>query len=304
LTKKGIEGKNLSIGRHEIIFLGLFALVLLMSASILGGAPSASLLGGLSPVLILAFMTWYLILLVANRTEIIAAIAGMLKRRGKEIDRKVNFLVAIVAYIVGYGLILLFFSSGLGKRLVSELQGVASSLETGNSTVQFTQTNPTNPFPVTPFLYYGIAVFSMIFLVTIFIFIRGVHMAVQNRGRFSEEEVEGETKRKSAEAVQQAILGLKTTKEYREIILQCYRRMCTILADSGILTSQSETAREFASSISSKLQMSAEAVRGLTFLFEEARYSDHQITDEKRTAALNHLQSLQQALSINAAVSA
>jgi len=130
-------------------------------------------------------------------------------------------------------------------------------------------------------------------------------MALQSRGQLSKEgKSEYELRKSAVDAVQLAITALITAKEYREVILQCYRRMCTILADSGIVTKQSETAREFAVGISRKLQMSTGAVHGLTFLFEEARYSNHQMTDQKRAAALNHLQSLQQELSISSGVSA
>lgn len=250
-------------------------------------------------------MTWYLILLIAHRSEIIAAIAALLSLRRKE-STKVNFVAGIVTYLIIIGLVSWFLSSDLAKPLIGELQGIVESIRAGNPFQRSTPTKPaSNLSPTTPLFYYGVAVFAMIFLVSLIFFFRGLHMALHYRNQISEEtNREDELKKKAAEAVQQAILGLKTTKEYREIILQCYKHMCNIFANSGVAISQNETAREFAANISSKLYMSTEAVRGLTFLFEEARYSDHQMTDEQRISALSNLESLRQALSINAGVTA
>jgi hypothetical protein len=278
-------------------------LVFLLSSSILHASPTVFVLGSLGPILILTFMTWYLIVLIAHRNEIITAIAALLGLHRKG-PTKVNFLAGIVTYVIIIGLVSWLLASDLAKPLIGELQGIVESIREGNPFQRSAPMNfASNPLPTTALFYYGTTVFVMICLVSLFFFFRGLHMALHYGNQISHEtDREDELKKKAADVIQHAVLGLKTTKEYREIILQCYKQMCSIFADSGIAINQNETAREFATSISSKLHMGTEAVRGLTFLFEEARYSDHHMTDEQRISALSNLESLRQALSINAGV--
>ena len=72
--------------------------------------------------------------------------------------------------------------------------------------------------------------------------------------------------------------------------------MCEMLSREGLNIRLDETAREFSAEASSKLRLGSDAVRSLTFLFEEARYSAHDIEEEKRTAALSELEILERAL--------
>jgi hypothetical protein len=72
--------------------------------------------------------------------------------------------------------------------------------------------------------------------------------------------------------------------------------MCRVLSLHGFRTEFYETASEFSRSIADKLGLGGESVRGLTLLFEEARYSDHQINKAKRAEALNQLESLERSL--------
>jgi hypothetical protein len=73
--------------------------------------------------------------------------------------------------------------------------------------------------------------------------------------------------------------------------------MCRVLLLHGFKTELYETASEFSRSISDKLGLERESVKGLTSLFEEARYSNHQIDNAKRTEALNQLETLERSLS-------
>jgi hypothetical protein len=73
--------------------------------------------------------------------------------------------------------------------------------------------------------------------------------------------------------------------------------MCEVLSGRGFIIRADQTAREFASTVSKKLSLGNDAVKGLTFLFEEARYSDHVINDDQRRLAVNKLGSLENALS-------
>ena len=287
--------------KDTAVLVGLLATILLLTGTVTGATPRSPVLAALAPILALAFMTWYLIVLIINREEVIAALAAILLSRHRAQPTKANILVTIVSYGILICLALFFLSSGIPQRLASGLAGIIMPSSTGTQTQQPPVINPiAGLFPTGPIVYYGTFVFFAIFVISFFILIQGFRLAIQNRGAaLSEEESEVELKQDVVGVVQQAITSLRATKEYHDIILQCYQQMCTILSHAGIEPSPSETAREFAEDMSLKLRVGSNAVQGLTFLFEEARYSDHQITEQKRIMALQHLDSLQQALSAN-----
>jgi hypothetical protein len=282
------------------VLTGLLLTILILTGVIAGAnARAPPILGSLAPILALAFMTWYLILLIVNRDEIIAALAAILLSRHRDNEPKANFLFTIIVYSIFIGIMILVLWSGLPQRFLNGLQGIIIQSTTGNQTSPPPQITPiANLFPTAPIIYYGVFVFAAIFIVSLLLILRGVHSAFQSRQAvLQEHEEEIELKQEAFEAVQETIVRLKSSKEYHETICQCYQRMCKILSDAGLTISPTETAREFAEGISAKLGVGRDAVRGLTFLFEEARYSDHRINEEKRVTALSYLESLQQVLS-------
>jgi len=72
--------------------------------------------------------------------------------------------------------------------------------------------------------------------------------------------------------------------------------MCNVLLDCGFRIAPTQTASEFARNVSIRLGLGGSAVNGLTFLFEEARYSNHQIDDSRRADAISQLENLERSL--------
>lgn len=261
------------------------------------------MLGGLAPILILTLMTWYLIILLVHRGEIMTALAAILKlrRKAKPDGTNIWLTMAVYATLIGLGIIALW--TGLPQRMFSRLQEMAIIFGTGNSTRPSSQLNPVVGInPATPFIYYGLLVSAAILVLSFIILLGGLSLALKTR-EVNPDDSELEMKMNAAEVVRQAITGLGAAKAYHETILQCYKLMCKVLSSAGIDVEPTETAREFAEGISTRLELGKDAVRGLTFLFEEARYSDHEISEEKRIMALNHLKSLEQNLSTNVGIS-
>lgn len=294
--------REMNLKNQAVALTSLLLIILILTGSIAGTIPRVPVLGGLAPILILTFMTWYLILLIVKRNDIITALAAMFLPHRKGTPTRTNFLISIIGYAFFIGVTIILLWSGLLQRLLSRFQGVTITPETGNQTLPPPQMNPISRFMAQTYqlgaLYYGILVSAAIFVFSFFIFLRGFDMALRDRRALSEEhESDTEVKEEAVEVLEHAIASLKQTKEYHETILQCYKSMCKVLSEAGLVISSTETAREFVESISAKLQVGRDAVRGLTFLFEEARYSDHQITEQKRIMAVNHLESLQQVLS-------
>jgi hypothetical protein len=285
--------------RQTVALIALLAIILALSGSMARAAPGSPLIGVLAPVVVPALMTLYLILLLVNSKWIVEAFAAFLMSRPKKEGDKTNFLAVILAYAIVIVLAVALLRLGLIQRAVTFLQQSASSLSQAGGQSLTTPEGP-NLSPTSIALeYYSIVMLVAIVLASLCLGVLGFHRALTYVGGFPATKEDEQLRREALQAVKQALASLKETGKYHDTILECYRQMCKILSDEGFVIAPIQTAREFASDVSGRLSLGRDFVTGLTFLFEEARYSDHPIDDEKRKLAVNELQSLQRALASN-----
>lgn len=96
----------------------------------------------------------------------------------------------------------------------------------------------------------------------------------------------------AAVAVQATIQDLEVGKDVRTTILACYQRFCRLLGKRGIDAQEPLTPREIQGLAVDRLGVAEERAEDLTSLFEEARYSVHELGEPERERALASLQSL------------
>ncbi len=94
------------------------------------------------------------------------------------------------------------------------------------------------------------------------------------------------------------------TPDPRMRIIHCYQRMIRAASDLGAPVSQDQTARELELGIRRVLTLKGPAIRELTQLFEEARYSLHPITQEDSKHAHDCLVSISEELNLRTNVQA
>ncbi len=94
------------------------------------------------------------------------------------------------------------------------------------------------------------------------------------------------------------------TPDPRMRIIHCYQRMIRAASDLGAPVSQDQTARELELGIRRVLTLKGPAIRELTQLFEEARYSLHPITQEDSSHAHDCLVSISEELNLRTNVHA
>jgi hypothetical protein len=78
---------------------------------------------------------------------------------------------------------------------------------------------------------------------------------------------------------------LLAADEIREAIFQCYESLCVTLMEQGFLRRDFETVREFELAIRDALPIREQALIALDQVFEEARYSSHEMGEAHRNAA-------------------
>ena len=89
-------------------------------------------------------------------------------------------------------------------------------------------------------------------------------------------------------------MSLKASNEYIDTIFNCYKELVRFFRNRGAMKKVYETTREFEDAVNGMLSGIAppEDLDVFFSLFEEARYSDHEIGADQRDRAINALQSI------------
>jgi hypothetical protein len=88
----------------------------------------------------------------------------------------------------------------------------------------------------------------------------------------------------------------------RNGIVGCWLRLEQIVADAGYPRSPAETSSEFVVRVLKSLDLDPRAAATLAALYREARFSEHRLGEDKRTAARSALQALHDDLRVRGAV--
>jgi hypothetical protein len=276
----------------------LLCLIAIFTAFTVGAAPRPSLIGAFAQYLLPAILTVYLLAVLANARAIIELLASFLLANRKQEPSSGKSLAVILGYAIGIVLVFLLVRTTVVFQIIMGALQTAVTLTT--AALHMTQTQrPTQPggLSINPLVYYyTLMIFGTLVVVSLTL-VSGGLLTAYNWAREDHMPPKTEAARRDAlRVVQRAAMSLRLTGDYREAILKCYRQMCQVLSDHGFNIGLQETASEFSESISHKLELGSDSVRGLTFLFEEARYSNHQIDNAKRVTALSELESLERSL--------
>jgi hypothetical protein len=281
--------------RRVVMSAGLLAVIAFLTMFTAGASPRPTSLGAFVQYLIPAILTLCLLAMLVNAKAIVEILAAVILGQRKPQASRASSVAILLGYAIAVILVILFVRTGVAQRIIDIAASVAS--------IWFSPTQIQNPVspggssPFNPFVYYyTVILFATIVIASFTLIFGGLRTAYQ-WAREDNANLEAiETRREALGVVRKATAGLRLTGDYREVILRCYRQMCQVLSDHGFAIGIQETAREFAQGISQKLSLGSDAVTSLTFLFEEARYSDHQIDDGKRSTALNQLENLERSL--------
>jgi len=284
--------------RELIVPAALLCLIALFTAFTVGAAPRPPVIGVFAQYLLAASLTIYLLVVLVNARGIIEALAAFILGNRRQNGSSGRSLVVILGYALGVILIIIFLrSAGAFQTILGVFQTAANLTRAALHMTEAQQFTQPGVVSINPFAYYyTVIIFGITVIVALTLFLGGVHKAYEwARAEGAPLEADA-AKREALGVVQKAVMNLRLAADYREAILRCYKQMCQVLAEHGFDIGLQETAREFSENISHKLDLGSDAVRGLTFLFEEARYSNHQINESKRAVALSQLESLERSL--------
>lgn len=149
--------------------------------------------------------------------------------------------------------------------------------------------------------------FLVLFFVVLFFYIRSP--AKKEKDRWSddvtwEDERDTETERRKETVTEEVHSALDTAidridrgEEVREVILNAYTKMSQILVEEGVSYDESITPREFQQRALERLDLPPDKLEDLTSIFEEARFSSHELDEVKKERALEDLRAVQETFS-------
>jgi hypothetical protein len=109
------------------------------------------------------------------------------------------------------------------------------------------------------------------------------------RGRTTPFEDDGdllaERRRKMAAILDAAAASLNAGSSYRETVIQCYKMISELLEERSDVDGKVLTAREFRKRVLEKLKIDTPYLDQVTELFEVARYSVNDVTEEQAKQA-------------------
>ena len=95
-----------------------------------------------------------------------------------------------------------------------------------------------------------------------------------------------------AQAVDESLDDLRAEPDSRKAVIAAYARLERVLAAHGLPRDPAEAPLEYLGRILAQLSVSDRAVRALTDLFEEAKFSQHAVGPEMKEQAIEALQTV------------
>jgi hypothetical protein len=199
----------------------------------------------------------------------------------------------LLGYLFGVGVI-----GGLVTFWPAVVGGLQSLALPGGSTRPGDPggSSTSNPIPVSTAFPIAVVVFVSV-VIAIYVFALSSRILPHLIDALKGGEPTRERRRREAvRAVRRTLLDLEAGTDFRLAVMACYQRMCSLIAARGVAEQDVLTAREIEGLALAELGLSREGVDGLTNLFEEARYSTHEIGPAQRDRAIECLTSIRREL--------
>ena len=256
----------------------------------------SALTTNLVSVAFLGIMVLILVLIVVNRRTMVELLKQAIAERGRVSRRKSSLwrsVLSLVGILVPF-LIFYYFqvlpADSEGVDVNPLLPPLGKPAEDGN----FTST----PWPIIPqpsgstSIIVGYAsgiIVLVIAVVAAFIMLQAVRETGWEYEEPPQDSPQERVKESALLAVQEAIHRIEAEEDFRMAVMRCYRRLCETLEEHGVPSVEYQTAREYESAVSDVLDIPTDPLSALTILFEEARYSLHEIGKKEQSRALSSL---------------
>jgi len=211
------------------------------------------------------------------------------KKKWRKLFYQMVGSLAIIALLIGFGV----FYEDIEYAL-NPVGDTYNPIEGGGNATAANQTAvPDGPDTIKVIGVLGLFAFFFAFGAMI---IMGLSRFYQTRfTKLDYSDLDLQTK-EVADTIQRTIDALAGGSDTRATVIRCYTDMCKVMAKYGVVEEEHLTPREFENMAKDALPVPDELVHDLVIIFEEARYSDHPLTDEDGQRALTALEGMKKEL--------
>jgi Domain of unknown function (DUF4129) len=299
----------LKVPRILPYLVGLIVLAFALG-SLTRGTPGGSLLFRaywllylvyLGPVVILVVMVAFTIFIALNYRDIAAAIGFKMAQKRRVQKRRSQYTIFVQGVFWALAIAVLIETKG------SILNPTHASNSTLFSNIIGDKGTASNPFLTSGLVpavselvlntWFGLAFLGLVLVGGVLV-VQSVRVSLKETSEATIQELQV-NQEQGLQAIHEAIrLVEHAGSDPRSRIIACYQYLISTVSRLGASVSPSLTARELDRAVRSTFSLKGPATTDLTQLFEEARYSLHEITDDDAAKAHELLESVAEELQI------
>jgi hypothetical protein len=205
------------------------------------------------------------------------------KKKWKRMMIQIAGILLIFLIVFAFGFFYTDIESSLSNSGITAPIGGGSGATGGGGNGTANATNPSGVRVIMTFAIFAIG-FSAVLLAVV-----GTIAISRMRATRLKYDKSAQAK-EMAETIQRALDTVYTGSDVRSTVMRCYTEMCKVMAKHGVTEEQHLTPREFEVLIKGSLDISETHLHELVTVFEEARYSDHAMSDADSQRALRSLE--------------
>ncbi len=255
--------------------------------------------GDAALTLAIVLMSYVLYCIIRDRKFLADALRNLFSRRKVKLSRKSN--QNLKRNIIGTILLIVILIAVRSARLLPQDQPSKGNAGSAGSTFIFIPGFDVGVFQsslLAAYHFFAVWSFEIISLAIIMtsalIFLRA--FTGLRTPETSPSGVEEAVTQEAFGIIEDSHRDLQEGDDFRRSILECYRRLCEVFEPEGRVSHKLLTARELRERMIEQLSGAVRPISSLTSLFEEARYSSHQISAEMRDSAVRALEEIEEFL--------
>jgi len=225
---------------------------------------------------------------------IVAVIGAVMFASSKDRKKWRRLFIQMTGLMLGIAAIFAF--AYFYEDIESSVTGIGSTdvIQGGSTNQTGGSGEPSDgPDSLRVILAFGVFAIVFMFIIVIVMAFAGL-MKMKSKG-LDYSGVERDSK-EVARTIQRTIDALAGGSDTRATVIRCYTDMCKVLAKHGVEEQDYLTPREFLKFAAERLPVPEAKMRPLVDVFEEARYSRHDLSEEHGRRAVAALDSVRRVL--------